>query len=58
MLIQVVTTMGFHLPDDYELEQNFCLNNDMTQWQKYEDTQYNYYIKTERSTVTQKGEQP
>lgn len=58
MLIQVVTTVGFHLPDEYEAEQNFRLNNDMAQWKKHEDTQYTYYVKTERSTVTQKGEQP
>lgn len=52
MLIQTVTTVGFHLPDEYEAEQSFRLNNDMHQWKRYEDTQYTYYVKAERSTVT------
>lgn len=56
MLIQVVTTMAFHLPDEYEAEKDFIANNDMSQWKKYEDTQYNYYIRTDRNTVMYKGD--
>lgn len=54
MLITNVTTVGFKMPDEYEAEQNFHLSNDMSAWEKHEDSQYIYYVKTERSTVTLK----
>jgi len=60
MLITNVTTVGFKMPDEYEAEQNFRLSNDMRAWEKHEDSQYVYYIKTDHSTMTvkRKGEQP
>lgn len=54
MLITNVTTVGFKMPDEYEAEKNFRLNNDMRAWEKHEDSQYVYYIKTDYSTVTLK----
>lgn len=60
MLITNVTTVGFKMPDEYEAEQNFRINNDMDKWERAEDSQYVYYRKTDHSTraVKRKGEQP
>ena len=43
MLIKVVTDISFKMPDEYEAEQRFVRDNDMTEWVKHESTQYVMY---------------
>ena len=56
MLIQVMTRVSFHLPDDAKFMDDFILNNDMKTWKKYEDTIYTTFVKTEERTLTERRE--
>ena len=59
MLVTTVTTIVFNIPEEYDLEQSFRLNNDTREWKKNEDSGHVYYTRTQHSTTTvsRKGEQ-
>lgn len=53
MLLTTIIRASFHLPDEYELMENFKRNNDMSEWKVYEDTIYTTFVKTVHGTYTE-----
>ena len=47
MLITVKTTIGFKMPEEYELHQIFAETNDLSKWAKHEFTTGTYYTNTD-----------
>lgn len=39
MITTVITTVSFHMPDEYMAMHNFEISNDMNKWKRTEDTQ-------------------
>lgn len=52
MIMTSITIIGFKMPEEYNQLENFKMNNDMSEWTKFEDTQYISYRKTQYYTST------
>ena len=47
MFIKTDYYVGFKMPDEYELMEQFKEDNDMLEWKEKPTTEYIYYHKTE-----------
>lgn len=46
MFLTTTCVMGFKIPDDHKLHENFLAGADVSEWAKTETSQYIYYKKT------------
>lgn len=53
MFIKIVTSIAFETVKDYEAEQKFKAENDLTDWKKIETTECTVYQKTDRYFMTE-----
>ena len=53
MFIKIVTSIAFETVKDYEAEQKFKRENDLTDWKKIETTECTVYQKTDRYFMTE-----
>ena len=52
MFLTTTYVMGFKIPDDHKLHEEFLAEEDVSEWEKTETSQYIYYKKV----VTVQGE--
>lgn len=55
MIVRTVTTVMFHIPDEYKQHERFRTDNNMTKWKDHSTTQYWIYTTTQQTEL--KGEQ-
>lgn len=54
MIISTVTIIGFEIPNEFELQRQFEMREDLTKWKKSQTTGYVYYTKRDYMTCINK----